>query len=865
MSDGRIEQTIASSTSSSNCCSRRSIAVLATTSATTRAPRSAAACSGALRAARHATACRSCRTACCASRRLFTRAAPQLSVPVSDLFRDPAYFAALRERRAAAAGHLSVAQDLGRGLQHRRGGRTRWPSCSTRRGLLERTHHLCHRHQPRIAARRPRRASTRSTACRASRATTRRPAARARSSDYYTAAYDRVVFDRRLRSARHVLRSLSRDRRVFAEVQLVSCRNVLIYFDRDAAGARRRAVPRRAGAARLPRPRARARACTGSASPASFESVVVASSGSTGGWRDRRLAGALRRMHPPSSSLAPRPAPSRRCAAAAAVAGRPAVAVLVVVHVPADRRSALPELFAQNACALALREAEDKMTPEPATVYFAPPGLSSAGRARWHAGALGRRAGQLLAAVDRRAVRIGRAAYGVAALGILLSGAARDGAAGLAHIRGAGGQTWVQTPETAQVPVMPRAALALAPHPTLDRPTWGAPLADWRTARDSSAPSPPRRSAQRRAACLVLAVDDVPDNLDVLEALLAQPGLRLLRASSGTRRSSCCCAHDVALALLDVQMPGMDGFELAELMRGAERTRMCRSSSSPPARPSPRGCSAATRPAPSTSCSSRSTRAAAQQGQRVHRAVSPAAAAGRAARGASTAAAHVGAALRRARARPADAARRDLSSGEALRLRTDERDAAADGATIRSASQRMTRLIAQLLDFGAARLGNLPMRPRRPTWALCETRDRRARGCAGNVRCTCSGDPPARGIPTALLQVLSNLLGNAVQHGDPTEPIVLRIDGREPDVVHIEVESGGVPARERARQPVRTLRARPSERPAAPASGSTSCTTSRARTAAARQSTSTTPPSLSPSSGPPSHAGTTMIRDSIGD
>lgn len=71
----------------------------------------------------------------------------------------------------------------------------------------------------------------------------------------------------------------------------------------------------------------------------------------------------------------------------------------------------------------------------------------------------------------------------------------------------------------------------------------------------------------------VLAVDDVPENLTALEALLAQEGLELLTAASGMEALELLLVHDVALALLDVQMPGMDGFELAELMRGTERTR----------------------------------------------------------------------------------------------------------------------------------------------------------------------------------------------------------------------------------------------------------------------------------------------------
>ena len=70
-----------------------------------------------------------------------------------------------------------------------------------------------------------------------------------------------------------------------------------------------------------------------------------------------------------------------------------------------------------------------------------------------------------------------------------------------------------------------------------------------------------------------LLVDDLVDNLVSLEALLRREGLVLLKARSGEEALELLLVHDVALALLDVQMPGMDGFELAEFMRGNERTR----------------------------------------------------------------------------------------------------------------------------------------------------------------------------------------------------------------------------------------------------------------------------------------------------
>lgn len=70
-----------------------------------------------------------------------------------------------------------------------------------------------------------------------------------------------------------------------------------------------------------------------------------------------------------------------------------------------------------------------------------------------------------------------------------------------------------------------------------------------------------------------LLVDDLEENLFALEALLQRDGLRLYTARSGSEALELLLVHDFALALLDVQMDGMDGFELAELMRGTERTR----------------------------------------------------------------------------------------------------------------------------------------------------------------------------------------------------------------------------------------------------------------------------------------------------
>ena len=135
--------------------------------------------------------------------------------------------------------------------------------------------------------------------------------------------------------------------------------------------------------------------------------------------------------------------------------------VIIVVHVPGTP-SGLVALF-RTKCDVAVREPEDKEPILPGTVYFAPPGY------------------HLLVEADRsfalsmdEPVLFSRPSidilfesaadsYGSALLGIVLTGANEDGAAGAAAIGMAGGTVLVQEPEGAFASAMPSAALARCP------------------------------------------------------------------------------------------------------------------------------------------------------------------------------------------------------------------------------------------------------------------------------------------------------------------------------------------------------------------------------------------------------------------
>jgi two-component system chemotaxis response regulator CheB len=136
--------------------------------------------------------------------------------------------------------------------------------------------------------------------------------------------------------------------------------------------------------------------------------------------------------------------------------------LLIVLHLPRERPSLLVEIY-EKRCALPIREADDKEPIEPGTVYFAPPDYHM----------LVERNRQIALSTDEP-VHFSRPSvdvlfesaadvYADRLLGVILTGANQDGAAGLHAIHRAGGVTVVQQPDSAKVPLMVVSALQRNP------------------------------------------------------------------------------------------------------------------------------------------------------------------------------------------------------------------------------------------------------------------------------------------------------------------------------------------------------------------------------------------------------------------
>jgi signal transduction histidine kinase len=318
-------------------------------------------------------------------------------------------------------------------------------------------------------------------------------------------------------------------------------------------------------------------------------------------------------------------------------------------------------------------------------------------------------------------------------------------------------------------------------------------------------PSPPRIK--------VLLVDDLPENLLALRSLLRRDDLEIIEARSGREALELLLDHDVACALIDVQMPEMDGFELAELMRGSDRTKgvpiMLVTAGSREEQRVFRGYDAGATDFLFKPLEPFAVRSKVDTFVQLHRQ--------KVLLDAQIADLH------RARAeheRLLQELRETLQLNEtlvavlahdlrnplnvvsvtaALLARHEEPAIKKSAERLRAAGGRMARLISDLLDFARARSGGgIPIAPR-PTdlgdLAAPLVEEHRLVHRERRIELHRQGDLSGTWDEDRLAQVVGNLVANAVQHGRKDESIVLRLDGTRPDQVVLAVENGGeIPA-----------------------------------------------------------------------
>lgn len=293
----------------------------------------------------------------------------------------------------------------------------------------------------------------------------------------------------------------------------------------------------------------------------------------------------------------------------------------------------------------------------------------------------------------------------------------------------------------------------------------------------------------------ILLVDDVPQNIVALDALLSRPGVEALRAYSGAEALEQLLQNDIALALVDVQMPEMDGFELAELMRGSPRTRhvpiIFLTATDRDAMRTFRGYEAGAvdflyKPFDPHILRSKvevfvelqsQKQQLAEQLETVSKMV----------RTNEMFIAVLGHDLRN----PLSSI---MASAEVLRRVSDPQRVLASAERIRGSGMRMAKMIDQLLDVARMRSGQLVLSPTDvDLLPICEAiiGEFDTPGLEKAVAMECMGDTVGYWDADRLAQVLSNLVGNALHHGDKSAPVTVRVDGTRRHELRIMVSNAG--------------------------------------------------------------------------
>lgn len=298
--------------------------------------------------------------------------------------------------------------------------------------------------------------------------------------------------------------------------------------------------------------------------------------------------------------------------------------------------------------------------------------------------------------------------------------------------------------------------------------------------------------------CLI--VDDLEENRLALSALLRQPGVELLLAASGIEALELLLTHDVALALLDVQMPEMDGFELAELIRGSERTRDI--------------------PLIFVTAGARDQRRLFKGYETgavdfIFKPIEPHVIASKAAvffqlyRQKQIIAAELHertetlrlnemfvAVLGHDLRTPLNAI---VTSAHLLKLSDDPDIVRRVAEQMLQSGARMANMIDDMLDLARARLaGGIPLqRDSIDLGALLQRTLDECRSAHPGCELEYSHRGDARGEWDAgrLAQVVTNLVGNALRHGEPGQPVTVELDGGDPATVALTVGNvGQIPA-----------------------------------------------------------------------
>jgi signal transduction histidine kinase len=128
-------------------------------------------------------------------------------------------------------------------------------------------------------------------------------------------------------------------------------------------------------------------------------------------------------------------------------------------------------------------------------------------------------------------------------------------------------------------------------------------------------------------------------------------------------------------------------------------------------------------------------------------------------------------------------------------VHTDDATTTRSASRIQTSAGRMTRMIEQLLDFARFRSGHgIPVAPRAADLgAICRAVVEELEAAHPDARIAVeeTGSLAGEWDPDRVAQVISNLVGNAVQHGSGGTPVVLALDGRAPDVVHARIHNQG--------------------------------------------------------------------------